>query len=89
MRYLAPKAALKEKIFTHLFEEAEIAKFNAEDRREYEDSLKPTATSRTPLTRPWSRVEKRDARKVARKVKWRPNAPWRLNSLHWESLSIR
>ena len=40
MRYLAPKAALKEKIFTHLFEEAEIAKFNAEDRREYEDSLK-------------------------------------------------
>ena len=33
-------AALKEKIFTHLFEEAEIAKFNAEERREYEDSLK-------------------------------------------------
>ena len=40
MRYLDPQAALKEKIFTQLFEEAEIAKFNAEDRREYEDSLK-------------------------------------------------
>ena len=40
MRYLDPRAALKEKIFTQLFEEAEIAKFNAEDRREYEDSLK-------------------------------------------------
>ena len=34
-----PKA-LKERIFTKLFEEAEIAKFNQQELREYEDSLK-------------------------------------------------
>ena len=33
-------AALKEKIFTHLFEEAEIARFTKTERREYEDSVK-------------------------------------------------
>ena len=32
--------ALKEKIFTKLFEEAEIAKFTPKELREYEDSLK-------------------------------------------------
>jgi predicted transposase/invertase (TIGR01784 family) len=34
-----PKA-LKERIFTKLFEEAEIAKFSQQELREYEDSLK-------------------------------------------------
>lgn len=33
-------AALKEKIFSKLFEEAEIAKFSSAELREYEDSLK-------------------------------------------------
>lgn len=33
-------AALREKIFTKLFEEAEIAKFSPDELREYEDSLK-------------------------------------------------
>ena len=33
-------AALKEKIFTKLFEEAEIAKFTPTELKEYEDSLK-------------------------------------------------
>ena len=33
-------AALKEKIFTQLFEEAEIAKFSKRELQEYEDSLK-------------------------------------------------
>ncbi len=33
-------AALKEKVFTKLFEEAEIAKFTKTELREYEDSLK-------------------------------------------------
>ena len=33
-------AALKEKIFTKLFEEAEIAKFTPMELKEYEDSLK-------------------------------------------------
>ena len=32
--------ALKERIFTKLFEEAEIAKFSQQELREYEDSLK-------------------------------------------------
>lgn len=32
--------ALQEKIFTHLFEAAEIAKFNRQERYEYEESLK-------------------------------------------------
>ena len=32
-------AALQERIFTKLFEQAEIAKFNAEDLKEYEDSV--------------------------------------------------
>ena len=34
------KKALKERIFTKLFEEAEIAKFSQQELREYEDSLK-------------------------------------------------
>lgn len=33
-------AALKEKVFTKLFEEAEIAKFTPTELKEYEDSLK-------------------------------------------------
>ena len=33
-------AALKEKVFTKLFEEAEIAKFSKTELKEYEDSLK-------------------------------------------------
>ncbi len=33
-------AALQEQVFTHLFEAAEIAKFNKMDRYEYEESLK-------------------------------------------------
>ena len=33
-------AALKEKVFTKLFEEAEIAKFTSKELKEYEDSLK-------------------------------------------------
>ena len=33
-------AALKEKVFTKLFEEAEIAKFTPKELKEYEDSLK-------------------------------------------------
>ena len=34
------KAALQERIFTRLFEQAEIAKFSPEDQRQYEDSIK-------------------------------------------------
>ena len=34
-----PKA-LQERIFTRLFEQAEIAKFNPKERREYEESIK-------------------------------------------------
>ena len=33
-------SALKEKVFTKLFEEAEIAKFTPTELKEYEDSLK-------------------------------------------------
>ena len=33
-------AALQERIFTRLFEQAEIAKFSPEDQRQYEDSIK-------------------------------------------------
>ena len=33
-------ATLKEKVFTKLFEEAEIAKFTPKELKEYEDSLK-------------------------------------------------
>lgn len=36
----ARPAALKEKVFSKLFEEAEIAKFNPRELKEYEDSLK-------------------------------------------------
>lgn len=38
-RLMERPAALQERIFTKLFEQAEIAKFNAEDLREYEDSV--------------------------------------------------
>ena len=33
-------AALQEKVFTRLFEQAEIARFNPQDQREYEESIK-------------------------------------------------
>lgn len=33
-------AALQERIFTRLFEQAEIAKYTPEERQDYEDSLK-------------------------------------------------
>ena len=33
-------AALQERIFTHLFEQAEIARYTPEERQDYEDSLK-------------------------------------------------
>ena len=38
-RLMERPAALQERIFTKLFEQAEIARFNAEDLREYEDSV--------------------------------------------------
>ena len=44
-------ATIEDKVFDRLFKEAEIATFTPEELREYEDSLKPTATSRTLLTR--------------------------------------
>ena len=39
-RLMEKPAALQERIFTRLFEQAEIAKFNKEDRRGYEQSMK-------------------------------------------------
>ena len=38
-RLMERPAALQERIFTKLFEQAEIARFNAEDLKEYEDSV--------------------------------------------------
>ena len=39
-RLMERPAALQERIFTRLFEQAEIAKFSPEDQRQYEDSIK-------------------------------------------------
>ena len=39
-RLMARPAALQERIFTRLFEQAEIAKYTPEERQDYEDSLK-------------------------------------------------
>ena len=39
-RLMARPAALQERIFTHLFEQAEIARYTPEERQDYEDSLK-------------------------------------------------
>ena len=39
-RLLERPKALQERIFTRLFEQAEIAKFNPKERREYEESIK-------------------------------------------------
>lgn len=39
-RLIERPAALQERIFTRLFEQAEIAKFSPEDQRQYEDSIK-------------------------------------------------
>ena len=37
---ISSPAALQERIFTRLFEQAEIAKYGPEERQDYEDSLK-------------------------------------------------
>ena len=39
-RLMKRPAALQERIFTRLFEQAEIAKYTSEERQDYEDSLK-------------------------------------------------
>ena len=39
-RLMARPSALQERIFTRLFEQAEIAKYTPEERQDYEDSLK-------------------------------------------------
>ena len=39
-RLMARPAALQERIFTRLFEQAEIARYTPEERQDYEDSLK-------------------------------------------------
>ncbi len=39
-RLMERPAALQERIFTRLFDQAEIAKFSPEDQRQYEDSIK-------------------------------------------------
>ena len=39
-RLMERPAALQERVFTRLFEQAEIASYTAEEQREYEDSIK-------------------------------------------------
>ena len=48
-------AALKEKVFTKLFEEAEIAKFTPTELKEYEDSLKAYRDVKNSIDTAWEK----------------------------------
>ena len=63
-RLMERPKALQERIFTKLFDAAEIAKFTKEQYEAYEDSLKVTGIGRVPLPLLNTKVRKREWRKA-------------------------
>lgn len=62
-RLMERPKALQERVFTKLFDAAEIAKFTKEQYEAYEDSLKVTGIGRIPLPLLSTKVRRKDWRK--------------------------
>ena len=61
-------AALKEKVFTKLFEEAEIAKFTPTELKEYEDSLKAYRDVKNSIDTALEKGREEKAIQIAKKM---------------------
>ena len=61
-------AALKEKVFTKLFEEAEIAKFTPTELKEYEDSLKAYRDVKNSIDTALEKGREENAIQIAKKM---------------------
>ena len=62
-------AALQERIFTKLFEQAEIARFTPQDARDYEESIKVYRDLTNVVNTAVQKGENRRALEIAREMK--------------------
>ena len=62
-------AALQERIFTKLFEQAEIARFTPQDARDYEESIKIYRDLTNVVNTAEQKGENRRALEIAREMK--------------------
>jgi predicted transposase/invertase (TIGR01784 family) len=68
-RLLERPKALQERIFTHLFEQAEIARFTPQERREYQESIKDYWDNYSIMETSFNKGKAEANRENARKMK--------------------
>ena len=68
-RLLERPKALQERIFTHLFEQAEIARFTPQERREYQESIKEYWDNYSIMETSFNKGKAEANRENARKMK--------------------